>query len=333
MTGYWLAGGSAYAGDTQSTTSLAIPGGAGGIGFDDLGFSTELHKVIVPAGRIGKIVLIDPATRQMEEVAGFSSQSNFGGGHGEGVTSADVGRGAIFATDRDEKTLDLVDPVSKKILAKTKLAGGPDYVRYVAPTNEVWVTEPRAAQIEIFTLPEKGFPEPNHAATISIPGGPESLVIDGANGRAYTNLWTDTTVAIDLRKRAIVERWRNGCKGSRGIALDAARGFLLVGCDEGKLESLALKDGHRVGEATSGDGVDIIAYAPQLHHAYLPGGDSATMAVIAIASDGRPKVVTTLTTAKGSHCVATDDLHNAYICDPHSGKLLVFHDSLPDGSQ
>ena len=333
LTDYSLAASSAYAGPTQTTTPLAISNGSQGIGFDDLGFSPELHKVIVPAGRTGKLVLIDPGSHKMEEIGGFSSQSGLGGDHGQGVTSADVGRGAIFTADRSEKTLDLVDPGTKSILARTKLASGPDYVRYVAATNEVWVTEPHASQIEIFSLPEQGFPEPNHAAIIKILNGPESLVIDGTRGRAYANLWTDTTLAIDLHKRAVVARWKNGCHSSRGLAIDSAREFLFVGCEEGKLETLSLKDGHQLGEASSGDGVDIIAYAPSLHHAYLPGADSATMAVIGISPSGKATILTTVPTAKGGHCVISDDIKNAYICDPRNGRLLIFHDSLPATSQ
>jgi hypothetical protein len=320
----------AYAGPPLSVSTVSIPGGAGGIGFDDLSFSPELHRVIVPAGRTGELILLDPISHKMDEVGGFSSQANFAGGHSEGVTSADVGRGAIFATDRDEKTLDLVDSHTRAILAKTKLAAEPDYVRYVASTNEVWVTEPRASQIEIFSLPEHGLPEPNSAGTIPIPGGPESLVIDNLRGRAYTNLWTNATTAIDLRKRAIVSQWPNGCHGSRGLALDRERGFLLVGCAEGKVESLAVDNGKRLGEAASGDGVDIIAYAPRLHHAYLPGAKSATMAVIDISAEGKPTVLATLPTASGGHCVTVDDLGNVYVCDPRAGQLMLFHDSIAD---
>lgn len=312
---------------------MAISSDASEIGFDDLRFSSELHKVIVPAGRTGKLVLIDPGSRKMEEIGGFSSQAAVGGDHGQGVTSADVGRGAIFTADRSEKTLDVVDPVSKTILSKTKLASGPDYVRYVAATNEVWVTEPHKSQIEIFSLPEHGLPEPNHAAVIKIANGPESLVIDGARGRAYANLWTDTTLAIDLHKRGVVARWKNGCRGSRGLALDAARGFLFVGCEEGKLVSLRASDGSHLGEASSGDGVDIIAYAPNLHHAYLPGAASATMAVVGISPSGKPAVLATVATAADAHCVTADDIGNAYICDPQKGQLLIFHDSLPATSQ
>jgi hypothetical protein len=324
-----LAAASAYADQTQSTTPLAISNGSEPIGFDDLGFSAQLHKVIVPAAHTGELILIDPGSRKMEEIGGFSSQTGVGGDHGQGVTSADVGHGAIFTADRTEKTLDVVDPATKSILAKTKLAAGPDYVRFVAATNEVWVTEPHLSQIEIFSLPQHGFPEPNHAAIIKIANGPESLVIDNPARRAYANLWTDTTLAIDLDKRTVIAHWKNGCQGSRGLALDGARGFLFVGCKEGKLEVLNAKNGHHLGDASSGAGVDIIAYAPSLHHVYLPGASSATMAIIGVAADGKAHALGTVPTATGSHCVTADDIHNAYVCDPRKGQLLLFHDSLP----
>src|SRR5260370_2279825 len=82
------------------TLPVPLPGGAGGIGFDDLGFAPALGKLLVPAGRTGNPDLIDPASRQIVAIAGFSSQGTFAKGHGEGTTSADFGRGLIFATDR-----------------------------------------------------------------------------------------------------------------------------------------------------------------------------------------------------------------------------------------
>src|SRR5512144_1087964 len=79
-------------------TKLALPGGEGGIGFDDLTFSPSLHRVLAPAGRTGKLDLIDPKTQKIEAIAGFSAGADkFGGGHGEGTTSADAGGGFLFA--------------------------------------------------------------------------------------------------------------------------------------------------------------------------------------------------------------------------------------------
>ena len=53
-------------------------------------------------------------------------------------------------------------------------------------------------------------------------------------------------------------------KGSRGIALDEKRGFLFAGCNEGKLSVLDLNSGRRLGEASSGSGIDVIAYNQRL---------------------------------------------------------------------
>jgi hypothetical protein len=132
------------------STSIAVPGGEKGIGFDDLGFSPSLHKVLVPAGRAGKLATIDPQTKQLDTIGGFATAESFGGGHGEGITSVDEGKGVLFVTDRTAKRLDVVDPAKKTVVAFAELSAGPDYVRYVAETNEVWVTEPRAQGIEVF---------------------------------------------------------------------------------------------------------------------------------------------------------------------------------------
>jgi len=71
-----------------------------------MGFAPSSHIVLVPAGRSGNLDLIDPVTKQVTAIGGFSSRTSFGGGHGQGVTSADEGRGFLFATDRDAKLLD-----------------------------------------------------------------------------------------------------------------------------------------------------------------------------------------------------------------------------------
>jgi hypothetical protein len=162
---------------TIAPALLALPGGEAGIGFDDRGCAPSIHKMVVPAGRSGNLDLIDLDTRQVTAIGGFSSQASFGGGHGQGVTSADEGLGLLFATDRDAKRLEVIDPKARSIIATAPLASGPDYFRYVSATSEVWVTEPGAARIEVFSLPRSGKPKPAPVDFISIPGGPESLIV------------------------------------------------------------------------------------------------------------------------------------------------------------
>jgi hypothetical protein len=74
--------------------AIILPGGKGGIGFDDLEFSTPLQRVLVPAASTGTLDLIDPETSQVSSIGGFTAISKFAGGHGEGITSVDEGRGS-----------------------------------------------------------------------------------------------------------------------------------------------------------------------------------------------------------------------------------------------
>ena len=244
------------------------------------------------------------------------------------MTSADDGSGFLFATDRTSGRLEVVDPAAGKIVAGAKLAGSPDYVRYVATTGELWVTEPDSERIEIFRL-EGTPPRPVHDAFLKVAGGPESLVIDAARGRAYTHLWEGMTVALDLKSRSTVAKWANSCKGSRGIALDAARGFVFVGCAEGKAAVLDVATGKQLGSVSAGSGIDVIDYNPRLSHLYLPGAKSATLAIVAVSEQGKLSLLGTFPTAAGGHCVAADENGTSYVCDPKGGRLLVIPDTFP----
>jgi hypothetical protein len=193
---------------SAAPAAIEIPGGSGGIGFDDLRFSVSLGKILVPAGRAGSLVLLDPATRSVTAIEGFSSKKEYGGGHDDGVTSADSGSGWIFATDRTSGLIAVIDPGNRRIVSRSKLGGAPDYVRYVEPVGEVWVTEPDSERIEIFHLLAGIPPAAVHEAFLSVPGGPESLVVDIRRGRAYTHLWNGKTVATTRNSRICIFRAR-----------------------------------------------------------------------------------------------------------------------------
>jgi DNA-binding beta-propeller fold protein YncE len=308
--------------------AIALPGGSGGIGFDDLQFSARLGRVLAPGGRSGRLFLVDPKTFAVSFIDGFSPSGPYGGGHGEGITSVSEGEDRLFVTDRTARALLVVDPRSRKTTARASLAASPDYVRYVASTREVWVTEPDADQIEIFRLGSTVDAPPEHAALIPVQNGPESLVVDAARGRAYTHLWEATTLAIDLKTRAVAARWKNLCEGSRGIAFDEARGLLFAGCSEGRAVVLdAGHDGKIVGDVkTEASGVDIIDYDRSLRHLYLPGAKSANTVFLAVGEDGSLTKLGTVPSPAGAHCVVSDQAGRAYVCDPRAGRLLAIPD-------
>lgn len=306
---------------------VSLPGGGAGIGFDDLGFASGLGKVLVPGGRTGELFLVDPGTRKAEAVGGFSAGADYQGGHGEGVTTADEGRGLLFACDRNAVTVNAVDPKTRKIVASAKLGGNPDYVRWVQATGETWVSEPDSERIEIFALGGGTRPALTLSGVVAVPGGPESLIIDTTRGRAYTHSWKSKSFAVGLKSRTVDAAWDNGCEGSRGIALDEKKGFLFAACVEGKAVVLdAAHDGKILSSLKAGDGVDVIAYNPGLRHLYVPGAKSATMAVMSVSDTGTLSLARSYATAKGAHCAAADDKGGAWVCDPDHGRLLFLKD-------
>ncbi len=305
--------------------AIPVPGGSSGVGFDDLVWSGDLHRVLVPAAGTGLLLLLEPREWRLTKIGGLSDERTYTGGHDDGVTSADAGRGFLFAVDRTARRLLVVQPDDGRVVGTARLAGGPDYVRFVAPTGEVWVTEPDEERIEIFRL-EGNPPQPLHDGDLEVPGGPESLVVDVSRSRAWTNLWKGTTAALNVRNRSIVGKWSNGCEGSRGLALDADRGFVFVGCAEGAGVTLDAKTGKVLSRRRAGSGVDVIAYSPSLRHLYLPGSKSATLSILGVGAGGALSLVGEVPTVSGSHCAAADDAGFVYVCDPRGGRILVIPD-------
>jgi hypothetical protein len=330
---FLLAPAAARAGASLSVAApVAIPlrDGAPGIGFDDLRYAPGLRRVLVPAGRTGRLLLLDPETRAVLAVGGFRARERYAGGHDFGATSADAGADLLFVTDRTARRLVVVDPHRLAIVSSAPLAAEPDYVRYV-PGHQLWVTEPSAEQIEVFSLASPASP-PARVGSIPVPGGPESLGIDPGRGRAFANLWQGRTVAIDLAARRVVADWPNGCRGSRGLALDEASGRLLVACAEGVVRVLdAPHGGKPLSQASVGRGVDGIAWSATRRHVYAPAARAATLTILALSPSGRLSRLASVSVAEGSHCAAADDAGRVFVCDPAGGRLLELRDPHPPG--
>ena len=161
-------------------------------------------------------------------------------------------------------------------------------------------------------------------------GGPESLVIDRTRGRAYSHTWSGGTVAIDLARHTVVEQFANGCKGSRGIALSSTKGFLFVGCSEGKAVVLDIEHSGRIlGNVETASGVDIIAVNLDLNHLYVPAASDGSVTVLGVRANGALTRLGSMPAALGAHCVTSDDHSRVWVCSPDTGSLLVFDDTFP----
>lgn len=310
-------------------STLALEDGAAGIGFDDLRYSSLLDRLIVPAGRAGYVGLVDPLTSEVTKLTGFSTTDTYAGGHDFGTTSAIEAEGLVYAIDRTAQELRQVDPDSGDTLAAVPLAAAPDYVRFVAATSELWVTEPTSGQFEIFSLGSGDPPELSNNGTMPVSGGPESLVAPPTGSTLYTNSFVGQTIPIDAEARTEQARWSNGCSLSLGLAVDVEAGLAFVGCPEGKAVSLDLESGDVLSTVDVAGGVDIIAYNPSLSHLYLNGSTQGELTVVGVAGDGTLTTLATEPTAPStnSSCVASDPYDNIWVCDANAGQLLRFTDT------
>jgi DNA-binding beta-propeller fold protein YncE len=316
------------------TQVIGLPGTTGPIYFDDMVYDAKLGKVLIPANETGKLVLIDPSTRKVQDIAGFTPQKN-ASGQMEGITSITTGRDVLFTTNRGALSLSVIDPTSGSIISSTAVMSIPDYVRYISATGEVWVTESAMGQIEVFSLPAGKNTAPVHSGVIPVPDGPESLVIDKLNGLAYTNRpGKGLTEVINVFTHNIVKEWGNGCSQARGLALDEKNGFLFVACQEGKIVILDTNNGGaQLTSQTFGGDLNLISYNPSLQHLYLPSSASALLVIFKVAKTVNGSQINatlselgTADTALGSGCVISDDHNNIWVCDPNHGQVLLIRD-------
>jgi hypothetical protein len=311
--------------------TIVLPGGGRPLDFDDMTYFSELGRVVVPGGEAGNLNLIDPATGDVTAVPVVKPSDSEEGG----VASAALAGNYLFTADVTAGEVAIVDLRRKSVVGRAKMAGKADYLRHVATTDEIWVTEPReAGRIEIFTIVRGKQIRLVQSHAISIPGGPESLVFDEPNGHAFTNTFGDKTMMIEINGRSVAETWSNGCgdyarmaRGARGLALDAGAHILYVACMQGKVVGLDVQNhGKVVSTADVSPSVDIIAFNAKTHHLFAPSTKKGILTIFETDAKGTLKQIAQFQTAHGSHCVVSNGADKVYACDPMHGQVFEISD-------
>ena len=309
---------------SDQTASLAVPGarvvelpGAqGAIDFDDIVYSRRLRRVMVPARRSG-LYLVDPGSGAATRVGRISS-----------ADSADEGEGDVFVADRERRTIAAVDPRSGRTTSSFKTDAPLDYVRYVPPTRELWVTEPAASPpgIEVFSLAGDPRSTPQRAGFIPVPGGPEALAIDATRGTAYTHAGKDLAV-IDIARRTVTARWPTGCTGTHGFPqIDNHHQLVLASCaGDGTVSLLSLTDGRQHGRYAAGGGEALPAYSATTRHFYVRGDPGTRLVTLEPSRAGLAKVGE-VTVPRAGHCLTADGAGHYWTCDAEHGRVLRFDD-------
>lgn len=321
-----------------STKDLPLPGASGLVTLDYFAWDRSTGRLWVPAGNLASVDVIDGKTDEITKITGFHTAEFELRGRKVllGPTSVSVGKGVVYVGNRADSSICVIDAKTLKLgdcirIASPSegVAAAPDGVVYVAPTKELWVT--RGA-------PPLGIPSPDKSITIldastpsrlqektkfSFGGSAEGYAVDERRGLFYTNIEEDgATIAIDLRRRAIVSRWRSGCDEPRGLALDRARGFLFVACSDHVISLDVAHGGKVVGSISTGDGLDNIDYAESQRTLFAAASRAAILTIARVNDNGSLDRFAVVPTTTGARGVVVDEAGTAYVADPVHGRIL-----------
>jgi DNA-binding beta-propeller fold protein YncE len=294
---------------------------------DYLAYDAANDRVWVPAGNTGAVDVIDARTGQVTAVGGFATATVKGRDGRErvvGPSAATVGAGFVYVGNRAGSQICAVDARSLQRKGCVALPSPPDGVAWVATTRELWVTSPGDGSILI--LDARDGAAPRLAGRIAL-AHPEGYAVDAGRGLFYTNLEeADRTVAIDVRRRAVVATWSPGCgaDGPRGLALDGGRRHLFVACPTSLKVLDAGRDGEVIGELEVGAGPDNIDFLEARHLVYAAAGRAGTLTVAEVGEGGALTRRWSAPAAEGGRVVVVDARGAAYVADSRGGRLLVF---------
>ena len=316
---------------------LPLPGANGLVMLDYFAYDRTSRRLWVPAANTGSVDVIDTTTDQIKRVEGFSvAQIEFRGNlRSVGPSSVAIGDNVIYVGSRADSRICAIDSRTMKLRdciafapPSAGIAASPDGLIYIAATRELWATSGApplgisAADRSIRVFSASRSTNLTPAGRIPLPGSAEGYAVDNLHGRFYTNLEeTGQTVAIDVRKRAVVSTWRS-CDDPSGVAVDSKRGFVFVACSDHVIALDTAHDGRVVGSIPTGAGVDNIDYDEATGRLYAAAAEAAQLMVARVEDNGKPTPLAIVPTTKGARSVVATSDGRAYLIDPLGGRML-----------
>lgn len=321
-----------------SVKKLQLPDANGLVALDYFAYDDRHGRVWVPAGNLGVVAVIDGVSDKITTVGGFhTGEVEFRGRKRLlGPSSVSIGDGVVYIGNRGDSNICVIDAATLSLVGCSPiadpaagLAAAPDAVVYVATTKELWVTTGApplgipAADQSLLILDASDPKHLRQRTRLALGASAEGYVVDEKRGLFYTSLEEyGETVAIDVRRKKIVSRWRSGCSEPHGVALDKARRFLFVACADRVFAIDAAHEGKVLGSISTGDGLDNIDYSASEKNVYAAASVVGTLTIARVDDHGGMMAIATVPTVKGARSVISGRRSTAYLIDPVGGSIL-----------
>lgn len=287
---------------------LAAPGGSGyhvlsrltgpDGGWDYASYDPSHARILV--ARATSVDLYDPASGSVTEAFAPAER-------GHAAVTVNGGH-EILITNGTSATATFVDAETGAPVASVPTGEAPDAVVLDDRSGLALVMDHRGGDIVLIDLGTH-----TDVGRIAVGGVLEAAAVDG-QGHAFVNVEDQNLIAvIDIASHAVTGRYGlAGCEGPTGLAYAAGEDLLIAACD-GVAEIVTASTGKVVRSIPMGEGADGVAYDAVRKLAFVPAGESGTMAVLRIAG-GDAALIDTVETARGARTLALD---------PQTGRVFL----------
>ena len=290
-----------FAQNTGSSYHVARRIAAGGEGgWDYLVADAQNRRLYVTRG--SHVMVFD-----MDRDSLIGDIPNTPGVHGVAL-ARNLSRG--FTSNGRDSSLTVFDLKTLQVEKVVRITGrNPDAIAFDPATNRVFALNGAshdASVVDANTLEQVG--------SIDLGGKPETGQPDG-KGMLYVNIEDKSeVVAVDTRTMQVKARYPLApCEEPTGMARDAARGRLIVGCGNKLMAVMDEKTGKIITTIPVGEGVDASGFDPATQLAFTSNGEG-TLSVIRENADGTFTSVATIPTQRGARTMTLDEkTHRIYL--------------------
>lgn len=277
-------------------------------GWDLLAVDDSSGAVFLTHG--DRVQAVDPGTGKL-----LGTVTGIDGAHGVALVP-DIGKG--YATSGKDSAVVVFDLKTFTTLARLHTPGAkPDAIQFDPASRRVFAGLAGSDELAAFDVATSKL-----AGTVSLPGNPELMAVDG-KGMLFVNIENKSEVAaIDAKTLKVVSIWPLAPgEEPTGLAVDPDSKRLFAGCHNHLMVALDATTGKVVASLPVGDHIDGAAFDPVLKRAYAPGGDG-TLTVIQEQGPDKFTVLETVDTKKGARTIAIDaKTHHLYLPTADYGPM------------
>ncbi len=224
-----------------------------------------------------------------------------------------------YASISDPPRMAIVDSEKLEMTGEVPLPAASDLMAYDASSGRAYVCNDTAAEIWVIDPEAKKI-----VNTIKLEGkSMEELAVDGKAKRMFQVVsGLNSIVVIDPKDDKVLETWAvQPAVKPHGMVLVPDADTLLVAGGSGKLALMSRTSGKVLSTADTDNRVDEMAYDPELHLAYCPGG-SGKIAVVSVEGEKLNKIED-VPGAAGRSVVVDPKTHIVWIASAKGEQAFV----------